>query len=581
MDRTGESQANRPLRRIIHSRSGLLYSDSCRATERFVLDYCATHELPLNTVHQSPPRAKTPYTPLSPQHIPALTETHILDFTGVSPLDDPFLLQEAPKWANQVIVILPARIAEWLPPKTDGMILTSSVTLTPLFAVSAEKALGSPQVPIDNDGPILRRLVLEARTALSQNRSLETDMRYPTGEKATSDTIANVTAQTTTTLDEDALRSELVVRLLRLGEYEQLYGHTQRAFDAIVEAKTMACDIARLGNATAMALHRAAALCDALGDIASRMDHTGVADAAYRESAMLSRRLQAIDTSAMATDDITVRLSRAAADHSHTGEVETAIATLEKALKHTSDIEYEVAIRLRLASMFIGQLDLPRATSVLERTTQILQSFLALEPRRFDMMAQLVAGRLMLSHVRRLTCALPEADVYLSQAAPLLEQMLAREPTRSDWHRLTVDALLAEAEQRQAAGDPQRAVHGLSLAADILKQCADRDPSNYGIVVYQHRLERRRALLLNQPISEHVFAAQSQYVRRRPKSPSRALELCMSHIANAVIAERHANMSTARHHWTLARRIIDAHQSPVINAVSQRIMQAFERLGCL
>jgi len=435
---------------------GLIYCDGRRHAAGLIQQARLRHP---GLVHLDPHDISDPFEPLTfrallsaADEVAAVTGRAVLDGSRARPWDDPLwrsLLKLRPALQRRVIVVLPRRDAPERP-ATEALRRIESL------------GMSASVTPRDDDGPALRKLVLQARTA---------------GE-------------------EDA--HELVVRLLRLGEYELVHGTAGRARTAFQEATDAARESVEREPDSAARLHDLAALLDQLGDAMATTGAIDAAQTAYSEAADASARRLALEPQPQAHWGAAISLLMVGQAAQADGRIDEAIANITAAVDSmcsgpAASVQRDGRIRalIRQAELQVIVGDLRPAVAALDAVAGQLDAALETSPRRFDLRAERVDVRTRTGALRVTLDELDAATVDLEIAGADTLMLLQREPSRYDWLGHAAAVAVGHGDLALAAGDLPAAAAALEVALGLYDRLATRDPDRIAVACERARCCRR------------------------------------------------------------------------------------------
>ncbi len=450
----------------------------------------------------------------------------VIDATGARPWDDPLweaVLAARPELSERAVILRPERHAGRWTPAIGEPTLEAAV-----YRVVAASA------PLEDDGPALRRLVMEARTA-----------RAP----------------------------ELTVRLLRLAQHEVVHGTLVRARAALDECAAFARhrvqatalpeappeaaaegddDQARAHN---QALHELAAVLDAYGDVCAGLDELAPAEASWAESADVSARLLALRPEVESRWGHAVSALRSARAAEARGRFDEAALAARRALDGTDpdNSERVAAVLQTVAAAELNRGEIEAAEEALTRAAERLDGLLASDPRRFDLIAERLDVALRTGQAALSRDDLDAAKSATEQATRLCDQLTRREPTRADWMTGVAATATLLGDLRLATGEIDAARIALLHADEVLSKILGRDPERRAATCEQARVHRRLvyalAIVADDERAED-YAARDATVTESllaslPDAPTRRHDLALSLSARAWLAERRGRASAA------------------------------------
>lgn len=433
----------------------------------------------------------------------------VLDVSAARPWDDPLwigLLEIRPQLLERIVAVVPERlVGRWTAEPGDGPL--SGVVRVAVAATG----------PVDDDEPLLRQAVLEARA-------------------------------------DD--HPELVVRLLRLGQHELIFGRLQRAADVLSEATEIARRRAAGGDPAR--LRDLAAVLDELGDARSGLDDSAGALAAWTAGHETSQRLRPERPEArwgMAVSAI--RLSRAAGA---AGDYHGAVIEARSAVDAATTPERRAQTNLTLGAHELARGDLDAAEAALRTAVQLLEPLIEEAPRRFDLVSERLGGLRSLARSALARDDLTAANRWLEAATSDARLLVEREPARDDWRASVAAVATLRADADIAAGRLDRARASLLQAEAIHSARLGRDPDRAAALVERSRSQRRLTYVLacaNEPEAADSAAcadeaATQALLRARPDAPARHHDQALSRAARAWLTERDGERDEALAQWQTA-----------------------------
>ena len=467
----------------------------------------------------------------------------VVDLRRAGPWDDPVVRAALALAAPDQCWLLPRRFGA----EVGGEVLPAGHAEDErgerALEAAIDRAVGARHALRDEDGPLLRRRVLEARQTGSD---------------------------------------ELPVRLLRLAQHELAYGAARRARDLLAEA--VAAARAETDPGTPAAATALAGLLDALGDTEAALDDRRAAAAAWSEA----ERVAGAAGWGRAVSQL--RLGQAARDAGRfdeaAGRLDEAVALAEREQGRRPMAEEDLAhTLLRAADAQVVQGDLEAASRRLGRAQAHLRGLCGRSPRRFDLRAALLAADVAAAGVALSMDDVPAARVALAEAASAAVARLAREPWRHDFLRAAGVAMVAHADLHFACGRPERARRPVEAADRVAALLLERDPQRVDVRLERLALRRRLAWALLG--SGSADAAERVLVADRPamaelsaagEDPERAHALAAMDTGLAVAAEAVGDRALARERWAAARAACPQ-SAPAYRRTWERCHDALVRLG--
>ena len=517
---------------------------------------------------------RDPFSPLVTDELVARLRTPgrcVVDGSGAPPWDDPVwraglrgLDDEA--WAGLVLIISPRLRA--------GVATRPTLVLEPAVALpvglealqeAVQRACSTTQV-MDDDGPLLREAVLRTR------------QRY--GPAA-----------------PDEVCRELAVQLLRLGQYEVIWGTLPRALVALEEAASVARARVAAGADRPERHHDLAAILDELGDVLAALDRAGSSDRVRRESAAVSAARQALQpTHERAAWGRAVSGLRTAGTNARDGRYDAALVAVRRALAAAEGrpAADRAAARVNVLDRLIELLTvtgrLAEAEVAVEDAVATLGVTLATSPRRFDLraeLARLLGRRALLAATGARSRA---AALSATEAAAQVQALVAREPTRSDWLSVLARVCVNVADVRIADGLPAFADEPLRLGLRVYDHLLTRDATRVSVVCGRARAERRLGYV--HLVAGNVDAARRSFARSgavsvglldaAPDRPDRHHDRAFACMSEAVLYEYEGLRAQARLKWSQAhehaRRVLAlAPDTPAALRTAQRAIDGTKR----
>ena len=499
---------------------------------------------PTITPHAAP---GPPYSPLTFESLCQLARVAhardgILDASLARPWHDPLWRAMLERHGKGLHARLPARLA--LHGRTSG----ATVTLLrsqpdPADQMVIDAAGLYSAEPLDDDGPMLRRLLLDARQA--------SDL------------------------------GETLVRLLRLGQYELLWGRCSRARDALSEAAVLGRERLEADRSEGVA-HELAAVLDALGDAHAAADKRGDAAAAWAEAAAVTATLSASSTPRFAWGSA-MSAVREAETSRRAGDLAGAKASVERALELAGRARTDPAEKVdamaplarRLADLQIGLGELGQAHKTLRVARGELEALLAIAPRRFDRRAQLAGLLRMMVELQLVESGLP-GELSTRALSDHVMAIMSREPSRTDWQLTTAATLAVLADVRLAEPDVDRAAPLIAAEMRLLSAMSERDPERAA-----PRLEYARALRRLAYIAPQAEAADHLDEDERLLGDRYPTDKCLSAMARAWLAEESG--TPALESWRRALALAEVSQAASdtlpTRALTLRCADALSRLA--
>ncbi|MFT5432104.1 MAG: tetratricopeptide (TPR) repeat protein [Myxococcota bacterium] len=456
------------------------------------------------------------FVPLSCGHLSGVDLSQspvVIDGTGARPWDDPVWN----RWlatGPDAVVLLPARF------RPAGSPTEAEPEHVDRLAALVDAAVRTDS-PRDDDRPVLRRLILNAR---------QTESSF------------------------EASR-ELMVRLFRLGEFDSTFGTTAHAKHALAESAAQANALLVCDDVPQDLYREAAAILDALGDCCARSDDVDAAAEHYAAG----RRAAGHGEAGWGRTVSTLRHGQAqiavgdyqAADAQIEGAAQSALAMGLSAERHAS-------VLTRLGDLRTVRGRLQEARLAFQAAEEALGGALSKSPRRFDLRANRADCLIKRAAIAAGEDDRETASDCLDEAFVDLAACINREPAHNGWRILLAALATASGHQALSDGRLRAADVDFAHAATLYRALLTLDPDRVDLSVELARINRRLVYVSDRPheyLSDDRRLTQAAY-DRRPQDPARRHDLAQVAMAEAWLHERAQRTDGARQAWSGARDLL-------------------------